>query len=323
MINITPLIKPSYIKPHSAYEEVLGNPFDLPMDLDDTSINSRDEMIHVCDYLSQHTASKVTLANYIKEMERFLQWLWRVKGRPLLKLSRKDAAEYLEFIQSPPTHWIAKGRSQVKYLPNGEPNPWWRPFTVRGEADFKPTLQSMRAAMGAVSRLYYHLIECGHTQINPFMKIKYPSLRKNEVNSAALSQEEAALISNAAAMAFSQPDKHERTLFIVMALKHMDLKITDLAPNDKGLPPRMNNFYQKNGVWYFHIKKETSERTIEVGHEAMLALARYRRHLSMSDTPAPDDASYLLPSLRPTHDKPCLQYSKQIRKLFSDVKSYK
>lgn len=325
MPNLSPLIKPSYIQSYEILNTALGNPFEFPLDLDDSGMDAKGEMMLVCDFLKQHTGNKSTLANYTKEMERFLQWLWRVRDKPLLKLTRVDAQDYLVFIQAPPHHWIARGGSMNKFLPNGEANALWRPFTSRHDYEFKASVQSVRAAMNAVSGLYYHLIDCGHTAVNPFMKMKNPVQAPpagDQLTSVGtLGEDKALMLRNAKAMAADQPGKHDRTVFIVMALAYMDIKVTDLAPNLKAPPPRMNSFRFVDGNWMFEVQRSKLSLFVHVDPNVMASLAIYRKSLSLSVLPDSNDDGFLLRSLR-SNDLGYIQSSKQIRKILAQVKVY-
>ncbi len=325
-MTVSPLIRPEYVQPATYYDGVLGNPFKFPLDFDDSDItHSIGEMVQLCDFLHQYKDSKATLLNYTKEIEKFLQWLWRVKQRPLLKLSRGDALDYLAFIQSPPFYWIAKGSSHPKYI-NDNINPKWRPFTTRGNSDFKASLQSLRGSLTAVNGLYLHLIVNGHTQVNPFLGVKNPLKANTRPNTntppGSLGEQSEAMINNALAMAISNPSKHERTLFIIQMLAHMELKVTDLATNLKSPAPTMGCFVEINGHWKFECVGSKKSKLVDVPTSVLNALARYRKTLLLPALPSPGEDQYLLPSLR-SDGSGCIQSSKQIRKIIAHVKQYK
>jgi len=325
-MSVSPLINQNYIQPTSHYSNVVGNPFDFPLDLDDSDIrHAQDEMILVCDYLYQFIDSKSTLANYTKEMEKFLQWLWRVKCRPLLKISRQDAIEYLQFIQSPPFHWIAKGGSHSKFV-GGEINPKWRPFTSRGDSDFKASVQSIRSSLNAVSGLYLHLIQNEASQINPFIGLKNPVKATTTPHPGAivsvLGESKGTLLKSALALADEKPAQHERTLFIIQMLANMELKVTDLATNLKSPAPTMGSFVEINGQWKFECVSSNKSKLVDVPSSVLNALARYRKTLLLPALPSPGEDRYLLPSLR-SDGGGCIQSSKQIRKIIAHVKQYK
>ncbi|MEY8200090.1 MAG: hypothetical protein RPS47_12670 [Colwellia sp.] len=318
---MSPLIQASYIKPIGYYTDVVGNPYEFPLDFDNSDItNAPLEMKWICDYLHRYLGRKSTLANYTKEAEKFLQWLWRVKCRPLLKLDRRDAFEYLSFIQSPPYNWIAKRGSHPKFI-GGLANPKWRPFTTRNESDFLPTEKSIRGSLSFLNGLYLYFIECDLTKINPFLTIKNPIEPKKSNSMGVLGERRDNLIEKALVMAELYPKKHERTLFIIKMLAHMDIKTTDLAYNRQDSPPTMNNFFNENGLWKFRCRSASCLKSVDVPKDALKALERYRESLLLDALPLPDDTANLLRSLR-SDSHGFIHSSEQIRKIIGQVERF-
>jgi site-specific recombinase XerD len=170
---ISPHIKNEYIKPESDYENTLGNPFVFPLNLDDSGIDAINEMILLCDFLFANKGKAATLMNYTKELEKFSQWLWRIKRVKLLTITKEEALEYIIFIQSPPYHWIAKDGGHSKFI-GDEMNPLWRPFSTRKGIEYAPSFQSNRATISCLKVFYNRLITMNKTNINPFALIKNP-----------------------------------------------------------------------------------------------------------------------------------------------------
>ena len=79
--------------------------------------------------------SKDTYNAYRRDVERFLQWLWYVKGQQLTEANRETCLEYIAFFKAPPSHWIAD-----KNYPRFEDeavlaaNQDWRPFCSKNGA---------------------------------------------------------------------------------------------------------------------------------------------------------------------------------------------
>lgn len=174
---ISPHIKNKYIKPESDYLKTLGNPFEFPLNLDESGLDIVNEMIMFCDFLWLNKNKNSTLMNYTKELEKFSQWLWRVKKKPLLNLTKTDAAEYIHFIQEPPYHWISKNGSHAKFI-NETQNPNWRPFSTKNGIDYTPSHQSNRATISCLKVFYNRLISLDKTDRNPFSLINNP-IKKN------------------------------------------------------------------------------------------------------------------------------------------------
>jgi site-specific recombinase XerC len=97
-------------------------------------------------------------------------------------------------------------------------------------------------------------------------------------------------------MAIQDPDKHERTLFIMSALYSMYLRISELAAT-KRWTPQMQDFYRDdNENWWFKtVGKGNKKRRIAVSNTMLDALKHWREHLKLSPLPSPDDNSPLIP----------------------------
>lgn len=168
---IHPLIKTDYIKPREYYKTVKGNPFDFPMNLDDSGIMAKEEMVLICGFLNNYP-TKTTQSNYTKELEKFCQWLWRVKRVGLIGLSIQDAKEFIEFTKSPPYHWISRRISAPKFLESGEACRDWRPFTSRAGGVYSPSRQAVRITISVMRTFYNHLMDEDLETRNPFHRIR-------------------------------------------------------------------------------------------------------------------------------------------------------
>ena len=81
-------------------------------------------------FLYSYRGSPDTFRAYRREMERFLQWSWFVRGQSILKLKRDDIEAFIEFCLKPYKRWMAlKSVARFKKSDNLRmPNPDWRPF---------------------------------------------------------------------------------------------------------------------------------------------------------------------------------------------------
>lgn len=130
-------------------------------------------MVLVCDFLYGHRNSGATFTNYLKDMERFCQWLWRIKRCDMLAFKREDAVEYMEFFINPPFHWISnKGRFQ-KYKDNGQADERWRPFSARASQAYSPSKLTIRQTESVLRTFYYYLIEERKIDHNPFHALQF------------------------------------------------------------------------------------------------------------------------------------------------------
>ena len=97
-------------------------------------------------------------------------------------------------------------------------------------------------------------------------------------------------------LADQNPERHERTLFILSALYLLCLRISELVSNDRWTP-MMKHFYRKaDGSWWFKVVgKGNKLREIAVSDDMLSALKRYREKLNLGLLPSPNEKNYLLP----------------------------
>lgn len=84
-------------------------------------------------FLYEYRGSKATFEAYRRELERLLQWSWRIESTSILKLKRSDIELYIEFCQKPPAAWVGIKQEQRTRRSRGTVNinPKWRPFLAR------------------------------------------------------------------------------------------------------------------------------------------------------------------------------------------------
>lgn len=273
---------------------------------------------HVLRFLQSYVGSLGTFNSYRREAERLLQWCWQIKGKTLLDLKREDIEHYIRFCQSPPLNWIGLKKVPRFQEHDGQrvPNPNWRPFVVtvtsstRNEGDTK-ALSQFSLSQGAVqeifailSTLFNFLIADEYLLSNPVALIRQKSkfVRKKQ-QSAPIRRlsliQWSAVLNAAEALANQQPEKHERTRFMLSLLYGMYLRISELAASDRWIPT-MNDFAKdSNGHWWFTtVGKGNKERQIAVSEAMLNSLIRWRLFLGLSPLPNPADNFPLIPKLR-------------------------
>lgn len=276
------------------------------------------DFLHCLGFLKSYSGSLGTFNSYRRETERLLQWCWQVNGTTLCKIKRDDIEQFVRFCQNPPHSWISLKKVPRFIDADGlrKPNPEWRPFVVtqnksahkRGD---KLSVNQFSLSQGAVqeifailSTLFNFLIAEEYLVSNPVALIRQKSkfIRKRQQNAPirrlSLTQWDAVL--NAAErLANENPEKHERTRFILSMLYGMYLRISELAASDRWIPT-MNDFARdSNGSWWFTtVGKGNKERQIAVSEAMLNSLSRWRIFLGMTPLPSPADNSPLIPKLR-------------------------
>lgn len=280
-------------------------------------------------FLRAYSGNSLTFTSYRTHVERLLLWALIVKGKPLRELKRRDAEDYLQFCRNPPVDWIGpvvRGRfvsddhSESTWGEPTMPNAKWRPFSMKkskamkhadGEPDDPVDLQ-YTASQGTINQVYSistrffeYLVEEGAVAGNPFRLIK-----KKGAN-AGTPQDEGAhraltplqwdyVVETAEKMALADPERHERTLFILATLFAMYLRVSDVVGRPNWTPV-MGNFRQDaEGNWWYHVVGKGNK----VGKIAMRDeyieqyLKRYRRFLGLPLLPQWDEKTPLLSTLR-------------------------
>ncbi|MCP0914122.1 MULTISPECIES: tyrosine-type recombinase/integrase [Legionella] len=275
---------------------------------------------HALNFLKNYQGSLGTFNSYRRETERLLQWCWQIRGTTLKQLKRDDIEQFVRFCQNPPKNWIGVKKvprfieKEGKRIPNGE----WRPFVAtiskssrkRGEdvdaSLFALSQGAIQEIFAILSTLFNFLIAEEYLLSNPVALIRQKSkfIRKRQQNLPVrrLSlQQWDAVLQAAEHLAQENPEKHERTRFILSALYGMYLRISELAASERWIPT-MNDFAKdNNGSWWFTtVGKGNKERQIAVSEAMLASLSRWRTFLGLSPLPSPADNSPLLPKLRGT-----------------------
>ncbi|MCC5014168.1 MULTISPECIES: tyrosine-type recombinase/integrase [unclassified Legionella] len=276
------------------------------------------DFYHSLNFLKSYTGSQGTFNSYRREAERLLQWCWHIKKTTLSALKRDDIEQFIRFCQNPPQSWIGLKKvprfieKEGKRIPNAE----WRPFVVtQSKAARKQgsslSIEQFNLSQGAVqeifailSTFFNFLIAEEYLVSNPVALIRQKSkfIRKRQQNAPvrrlSLIQWEAVLTA-ADNLAEDEPEKHERTRFILSMLFGMYLRISELAASERWIPC-MNDFAKdSNGHWWFTtVGKGNKERQVAVSEAMLASLIRWRGFLGLSPLPSPADNSPLIPKIR-------------------------
>ncbi len=298
----------------------------------------------VIEFLKQYDGNKATFESYRREIERLLQWSWLIENKSLLELKRQNIEDYISFCLNPPKSWIGTKRV-ARYIERSGlriANPKWRPFVATvSKQDFKKgerpeknkyqlSQKSIREIFTVLSSFYNYLMLDEKVVSNPValikQKSKYLQKRQQQASVMRLTEKQwQSCLQIVREMATENPEKHERTLFILSALYLLYLRISELVSNDRWTP-MMKHFYQTaDGSWWYKIVgKGNKLREIAVSDDMLSALKRYRENLHLSPLPSPTEKNYLFPKEKgkgamtdPRHIRRLIQYyfDKTINKL--------
>lgn len=297
----------------------IGNPFKQQLFssavfTDDTIADADIDLEYSLKFLYSYNGSTATYNSYRREVERLLQWCWRIEQVSLLALKREHIEDFMRFCVNPPKAWIGKKNVARFKTKDGQrlANPDWRSFVVSVSkfqhdegltADinqFNPSQSAIRATFTALSSFYQYLIQENLVESNPVALIKQKSkfIRKDQLKPVVRRVSTLQwdyILETTELMASENPDEHERTLFIMNCLYAMYLRISELVVDERSTPV-MGDFRKDNDRnWWFHVTgKGNKSRTITVCNDMLKALARYRLHLGLSKWPTPGEHIPLL-----------------------------
>lgn len=265
-------------------------------------------------FLYSYNGSSATFNSYRREVERLLQWSWRLKGLSILELKREHIEEYVDFCQSPPPSWIGVKKAHRFVDANGlrRANPEWRPFAVavtktehrRGiqpdRKHFSLSAAAVQAIFAVLSSFFNFLVQEEVTSANPVLlirqKSKYLKKQQHKAPVRRISNLQwDCVIAVAERLADQEPEAHERTLFVMNCLFGMYLRISELVADERSEPVMGDFRRDMDGNWWFHVTgKGNKSRIVTVSTAMLEALKRYRRFLDLTPLPANDDRTPLV-----------------------------
>ncbi|MEO1014921.1 MAG: tyrosine-type recombinase/integrase [Pseudomonadota bacterium] len=288
-------------------------------------------------FLRSYAGSSATVNAYRREVERLMQWAWRIEGRRVVELARDDIEAFVLFAIDPPAAWIGARQASRFVVRAGEtvPNPAWRPFVATrpkstaylvgagktGKAKYRPSQAAVRSTFAVLSSFYDFLTEEGLVEFNPVALIRQKSkFLKREASGAVVRRisnlQWEYVIDVAEEKAAEDPRAHERTLFVITALYAMYLRISELVADERSTPTMGDFRRDRDGAWWFHVTgKGNKDRTIVVSDAMLEALKRYRRARGLTPLPTAGEAIPLL--LKARGDGP-ITSTRQVRRIVQD-----
>jgi len=265
-------------------------------------------------FIYSYNGSSATFNAYRREIERLLQWSWRIARLSILELRREHLEDYIRFCQKPPAAWIGLKNVARFVTRNGErvANPEWRPFVagvskVEHRAGVAPdkkqfvlSATAVQAIFSVLSSFFNFLIQEELTAANPILLIRQKSkfLKKQQHKSPVRRISNLQwdfVLETAGRLAAAEPEIHERTLFVMNCLFAMYLRISELVADERSTPTMGDFRRDMDGHWWFHvIGKGNKSRIVTVSDDMLEALKRYRRHLDLTALPTPDDRTPLV-----------------------------
>ena len=290
---------------------------------------------HALKFLYGYNGSTATFNAYRRELERLLQWSWRVERRNAYGLAREDIEEFIRFSLAPPAAWIGETHASRFVTANGEraPNPKWRPFVASlpktelktgrkpNAKTYRQSQSAVRATFTALSSFYDYLTEETVISANPVALIRQKSkFIKRDQNAAVVRRisnlQWDYVVETAELMANDDSYTHERTLFIMNCLFALYLRISELVADERSAPVMGDFRKDQDGNWWFHVTgKGNKDRTVTVSDAMLGALKRYRGGLGLSPLPSINEETPLIAKARGVGP---VTSTRQIRRIVQD-----
>ncbi|WP_444884806.1 tyrosine-type recombinase/integrase [Microbulbifer sp. PSTR4-B] len=265
-------------------------------------------------FLYSYNGSQATFNSYRRELERLLQWAWRIEEVSIMTLKREHIEEFVQFCIEPPIAWIGTKNVARFKTQNGERvvNADWRPFVVSvskvefragktaSPKEFRPSQAAIKCIFTALSSFFDFLYQEGLVPANPVALIRQKSKfvrreQQSQVVRRISNLQWDYVLETAEIMAETSPTDHERTLFIMNALFAMYLRISELVADERSAPVMGDFKKDRDGNWWFHVTgKGNKGRAITVCDQMLKALKRYRNYLQLPALPSINEQTPLV-----------------------------
>lgn len=259
-------------------------------------------------FLKSYTHSKDTYNVYRREVERFLQWIWRMKRLDLKKVTREMIAEYLEFIKEPPSSWVGT-QHEPRFIQKNDlmvVNERWRPFVIAADKDaasFQFSNNSVKSLLASLSTYFSFLMQENYTKINPIQQLRQKTQLIRSFQSRRitrmLSQKQWSFIIDEIEARAKNNTIYMRHYFILSMFYLLGVRISELS-SDKHQCPLMSDFQCDNkGRWWFQtIGKGNKQREIAVPESLLVILTEYRLSIGLTALPVSSEVVPLLRKLK-------------------------
>tara|TARA_B100002049_G_C16085532_1_gene379303 strand:+ start:1006 stop:2235 length:1230 start_codon:yes stop_codon:yes gene_type:complete len=274
-----------------------------------------------------------TYVRFRNEIERFLLWTTLFHEKPIDQYRKSDILEYIDFCVDPPLNWIGDSPYDRFLHRGGEfvTNPKWRPFIQRAKKaatdkiidkkKYKPSHETIMSYFVALSSFYGHLVDEDICMGNPVAPAKkdcrhlIKGVKKRTFD--RLTDDQWRYVVRAAEELTDDDEKYERSLFIVITMKALFLRISELADNELRTPA-MSHFWcdHDNNWWFEALGKGRKERQVTVPESYIPYLKRYRQWRGLTPLPNSGDHTILVEKFKGKGGLTTRQLSRLIQEVF-------
>lgn len=278
--------------------------------------------------------SEHTFTRFRNETERFLLWVFLIKGAPMERLRKADILEYADFCWQPPVSWICLTNHEKFLLNNGcyIQNKEWAPYRLKqpknisrdSEADkkkYRPSQQTLTATFTSIIAFYKYLMNEEYLYGNPAQIAKADCrhfIRDSQVKEIRrLTEEQWQYVFDVALQMADQDPLYERSLFIICALKTLFLRISELSEREKWSPV-MSHFWQDSeGNWWLKVfGKGRKLRDVTVPGSFIHYLKRYRAYRGLPPLPSAGETQPIVEKIRGQGGMTARQLTRIVQQVF-------
>lgn len=279
--------------------------------------------------------SEHTFTRFRNETERFLLWVFLFKLKPMDQLRKADILEYADFCWQPPVKWICTANHEKFVFRNGryEQNPLWAPFKLQrakqskskqtdlDKKKYRPSQQTLTATFTAVIAFYKYLMNEEYLYGNPAQIAKtdcrhfIKDVQVKEIR--RLTEIQWQYVFEVALHLADNDSIYERTLFIIVALKTLFLRISELSERTNW-SPIMSHFWQDadENWWLKVFGKGRKLRDITVPTDFINYLKRYREYRGLESLPSTGDNHPIVEKIRGTGGMTSRQLTRIVQEVF-------
>ncbi|TBW57420.1 site-specific integrase [Marinobacter halodurans] len=265
-------------------------------------------------FLMDYAASMGTYTRFRGEVQRFLLFLWNISKRSLRECTEDDINRYMRFLKKPPKAWVGEKPLHAFESSDGErvAIAGWRPFFATKKVIMRQT--TLDAATRSLKTFFRTLVSRGYISRSPMaharraeQKASRESFDEEHDHDLAprLTDEQWHYLKEGVETAADQDEKYERHLFVVITMKTLYLRVSELAPQKNELTdeiynPTMAAFGQKivDGKKYWHLKvfgKGSKTRYVPLPAAYLPYLKRFRRWRALPQLPERGEKSPMIP----------------------------
>ncbi len=281
--------------------------------------------------------SEHTYVRFRNETERFLLWTFLLKEMPIDQMRKADILQYADFCWSPPVSWIRLVNHEKFLFHEGSytRNKSWAPFRLKipkntescdkpDKRKYKPSQQTLIATFTAVIAFYKYLMNEEYVYGNPAQIAKTDCrhfIKDAQIKEVRrLTDEQWKYVFDVTVKLADSNMLHERSLFVISALKTLFLRVSELSKRPNWVPTMSHFWEDSEGNWWLKIfGKGRKLRDITVPKSFLVYLKRYRQHRGLSPLPSSGEPHPIVEKIRGQGGMSSRQLTRIVQEVFDQA----